>query len=275
MRVWARYVTEVRDAADSESAAYRQSVPASVADRQMIVVLVTVAVCLTLNNYLAASRDASWLVTLLGRVGLTGASERLASATTTSDHAELNRLVFWGAVQVAGYVVLPVVVVAGVFRERLRDYGLRARGIGKHALPYLVLLVLSLPALVVASYSSAFQEKYPFLSLAPGDGYWPKMWLWWGVYAVQFIALEFFFRGFFLHGLKRRFGWAAIFVMVVPYNMLHYGKPMAESLAAIVGGCILGALSLKTRSIWWGAALHIAIAGSMDVLALWQKGLAF
>ena len=29
-----------------------------------------------------------------------------------------------------------------------------------------------------------------------------------------------------------------------------------------------GTLSLKTRSIWWGAALHISIAITMDVCAL-------
>ncbi|MCZ7534751.1 MAG: CPBP family intramembrane metalloprotease [Acidimicrobiia bacterium] len=275
MRAWATYVTGVREAADAESAAYRRSVTSATVDRQMIVVLVTVAICLTLNNFLAANRDAAWLVTLLDRIGLSGPSSRLASATTTSDHAELNRLVFWGAVQVAGYVVLPVVVIACVFRERLRDYGLLISGIGRHVRPYVVLLICSLPALVAVSYTSAFQERYPFLDLVPGVGLWPDMWMWWGVYAAQFVALEFFFRGFFLHGLKRRFGWGAIFVMVVPYNMLHYGKPMAEALAAIVGGCVLGTLSLKTRSIWWGAALHVAIAGSMDVLALWHKGIVF
>jgi membrane protease YdiL (CAAX protease family) len=60
--------------------------------------------------------------------------------------------------------------------------------------------------------------------------------------------------------------------MVVPYNMLHFGKPMPEALAAIVGGIVLGTLSLKTRSIWWGAALHISIALTMDVCALVHMG---
>jgi hypothetical protein len=48
---------------------------------------------------------------------------------------------------------------------------------------------------------------------------------------------------------------------------------MPEALAAIVGGIVLGTLSLKTRSIWLGAALHIAIAGTMDVASLWHRGL--
>ena len=95
----------------------------------------------------------------------------------------------------------------------------------------------------------------------------------WVMYAAQLVALEFFFRGFMVHGLKHRLGYAAIFVMVVPYNMIHFEKPLLEAIGAIAGGVTLGTLSLKTRSIWWGAALHIAVAGVMDVLALSQKGL--
>jgi membrane protease YdiL (CAAX protease family) len=55
--------------------------------------------------------------------------------------------------------------------------------------------------------------------------------------------------------------------------MLHYQKPVLEALAAIAGGVVLGSLSLKMRSIWWGAMLHIGVAGTMDVLSLSQKGM--
>ena len=34
-------------------------------------------------------------------------------------------------------------------------------------------------------------------------------------------------------------------------------------------------LSLKTRSVWWGAALHISIAFTMDVCALTHAGRIF
>jgi membrane protease YdiL (CAAX protease family) len=64
----------------------------------------------------------------------------------------------------------------------------------------------------------------------------------------------------------------AVFVMIVPYNMIHFQKPGLEALAAILGGLVLGSLSLKTRSIWWGAMLHLAVAGTMDVLSLVQRG---
>jgi hypothetical protein len=47
---------------------------------------------------------------------------------------------------------------------------------------------------------------------------------------------------------------------------------MLETLVAIIAGVVLGALSLKNRSVWLGAAIHVAVALSMDTLALWHAG---
>ena len=54
--------------------------------------------------------------------------------------------------------------------------------------------------------------------------------------------------------------------------MIHFAKPPLEAFSAIIGGTVLGFLSLKTKSVWWGAALHISIAAAMDLLALGQRG---
>ena len=138
-----------------------------------------------------------------------------------------------------------------------------------------MLFAIALPVVVIASYGDAFQAKYPFYEVLPGESFWPGLWMWWGLYWLQFVALEFFFRGFMVHGLAPRLGWVSIFVMAVPYNMLHFGKPMPEALVAIIGALVLGTLSLKTGSIWLGASLHIAIAITMDLCALWHEGRLF
>jgi len=36
---------------------------------------------------------------------------------------------------------------------------------------------------------------------------------------------------------------------------------------------VLGFMSLKTRSIWMGAAIHMSVALSMDFLSMWRQGL--
>ena len=92
------------------------------------------------------------------------------------------------------------------------------------------------------------------------------------LYATQFLSLEFFFRGFMVHGLRRRIGSAAIPVMMVPYCMIHFEKPLPETLAAIIAGLVLGFMSLRTRSIILGAAIHVSVALSMDFTSLWRKG---
>lgn len=236
-RLWREYVTDVRAGADARVR------PGPAADRRAVVILLTTAVALTCAEFLARR-----------------------------DRGPLGGLAVWAVVTIGCYVVPPVLVIRVVFGERVRDFGLRVRGIGAHWRPYAVLFAVAFPFVVVASFGEGFQDKYPFLDLAPGESSWPDLPAWWALYWAQFAALEFFFRGFLVHGLAPRFGWTSVFVMVVPYNMIHFDKPMTEALAAIVGGTVLGALSLKTRSIWWGAALHVAIAATMDVCALVHAG---
>ncbi len=235
-------------------------------DRKMVIVFVVAAVALTCNNFLGG--DPAWFVSGLRGVGLAGLGNRLHDATAISAHRDFNTLACWAVVSIASYTVPAVLCIKFVFRERVRDYGLRVDGIARHLRTYAVLYAIAAPLIVAFSFTAVFQQKYPFLHLAPNQSLWPYLYMWWILYWLQFCALEFFFRGFMVRGLAPRLGWAAIFAMVVPYNMLHYGKPMAEALAAVVGGVVLGTLSLKTKSIWWGAALHISIALTMDLSSL-------
>jgi membrane protease YdiL (CAAX protease family) len=262
-RVWRTYVTDVRTSANARAVVSRET------DRKMVLVFVVAALALTLNNFLSDGSNPAWIVSTLRALQLHGLANRLHDAMLVSSHRDFNQLAFWAVVMVATYWLPAVLCIRLVFRERVRDYGLRfKRGGGTYALLYLV----AAPLIVAFSFTAAFQGKYPFYQPPAGHSLWPYMYAWWALYWLQFVSLEFFFRGFMVHGLAPRLGWAAIFAMVVPYNMLHYGKPMAEALAAIVGGIVLGTLSLKTKSVWWGAALHIAIALTMDLCALWHMG---
>ena len=70
----------------------------------------------------------------------------------------------------------------------------------------------------------------------------------------------------------RSFGTGAIFSMIVPYCMVHYGKPYLEACSALIAGVVLGSLAIRTRSIWAGVAVHVTVAILMDVLSLQRKG---
>jgi membrane protease YdiL (CAAX protease family) len=95
--------------------------------------------------------------------------------------------------------------------------------------------------------------------------------IWEAFYFLQFVGLEFFFRGFMVHALKKHFGFYSVFVMMVPYCMIHFGKPLPEAFGAILAGIILGILSLKSNSIWLGVLLHFSVAFAMDCFSLMYR----
>ncbi len=240
--------------AEVESAAtkHREATEPTRRVTEVAVILVTVAVSLTAINFL---RDGSTPVAVSGALG--------------APNAAFDGLARWALVSIVGYVV-PALVASRLLGIRWRDLGLVSRraGVG----PYVALFVASVPFIAVAASNPEFLARYPFYRLAEGESWVPYLAAWWVLYAVQFVALEFFFRGFMVHALKDHLGVAAVFVMVVPYAMIHFNKPMVEALAAIVGGTVLGFFSLQGRSIWPAAALHIAIAASMDLFALFRLG---
>jgi membrane protease YdiL (CAAX protease family) len=59
------------------------------------------------------------------------------------------------------------------------------------------------------------------------------LWVYWAGYALQFVGVEAFFRGYLTFGLAPRFGWLAVPIMTVPYTMIHFAKPMPEAVALL------------------------------------------
>jgi membrane protease YdiL (CAAX protease family) len=232
---------------------HRRHVPDRRWHAEPVVVLLVVIVSLAMLSIITQAPVLSWLV---GR-----ADESSLPAEWTS--------AFWVACRVVFYLLVPVGTLLAQRRNPL-DYGLRLRGVQQHLTLYLALAAIMLPIVIAASFTTAFQRYYPFYTYA-GESL--RGFVTWEVlYALQFVALEFFFRGFLLFALERYLGVYAIFVMVIPYCMIHFGKPFAEVLAAIPAGVVLGALALRTRSIWPGALLHISVGWAMDALSLLQQG---
>lgn len=270
--LWKRYVTDVRDQTDAASASYRAENTANAVDRRMIIVVLTAMFVLLLIRFYGRSHEAKWLVELLDSVGLDGLSRRVDYALFESEDQKFNKRVFWAAARVIGYILIPLLVIKFVLREPVANFGVRVKGIGKHWKIYATLFLILAPALIWASYDQGFQNKYPYYKLSAGESLWPYFVGWEVLYAAQFVALEFFFRGFLVHGTKLRFGFGAVFVMMMPYLMIHFGKPLPEAIGSMIAGFVLGTLSLKSNSVWWGAAIHIAAAVSMDLLSLWHRG---
>ena len=65
----------------------------------------------------------------------------------------------------------------------------------------------------------------------------------------------------------------AVFVSMMPYCLVHFGKPLPETLGAIIAGIVLGIFSLKSRSILPGVLLHGGVALGIGALATALTGM--
>lgn len=242
----------------------------SVLDRRAVGALVYTAFALTCIYYLGNSQK---FVDLLSQ---TRFSADAAAALFSDDKNNLASLAYWISVVVLFYFVVPALGIRYVLKQDLKDYGLNLKSEKGFWKLYLQCAAIMLPLVYLVSLTEGFANKYPFLKIYDGEPYFGSALLVWELlYFLQFFGLEFFFRGFLVHSLKRALGFYSIFVMTVPYCMIHFGKPMAESFAAIFAGIFLGWLSYKNNSIWLGLLLHCTVALAMDVLALHHKGLLF
>ncbi len=220
-------------------------------DLRPLVVLFVVAISLTLQEY----------------IGERGFFHRAFDATRFADgpYFDLWAFVWWSGWRVFGYVVIPLTVIP-FLGIPLRDYHVSPRGFVRHLPLYALLFALVLPLVFLMAQTKDFQRIYPFYKLAKRSAF--DLWAWEALYAIQFVSLEFFFRGFILVALRPALGVHAIWVMIVPYCMIHYGKTLAETTGAIFAGIILGTIAMRTRSIWGGVAIHVCVALTMDLLCV-------
>ena len=238
-------------------------------DRKAVFALVYAAAGLTGIYYL---RNPENLAIYLQDTSL----ESFGDFVAHSPNNNLPALGWWVAVVMLFYFVVPALFIKFYYRESLSEYGLNLRFEPGFAKLFFGAAAIMLPLVYLMSLTSSFAAKYPFLKIYNGEPYTGTTLLIWElIYFVQFFGLEFFFRGFLVHSLKPALGIYSVFVMTVPYCMIHFGKPPAETIAAIGAGVFLGWLSYRNGNIWLGLLLHCTVAFSMDVLALYNKGLLF
>ena len=142
--------------------------------------------------------------------------------------------------------------------------------------PYLIMLGLMLPLIVAASFLPSFMNQYPMYQVTKahdqlGVSEWVTVAGYEIAYALNFVSIEFFFRGFLVIGMAAILGRGAIISMASVYCFLHFGKPMGEAISSIFGGYILGVVAYETRSIWGGVIVHVGIAWMMELVAYTQK----
>lgn len=156
-------------------------------------------------------------------------------------------------------------------------YGLKFRKVDFR--PYAAMLFIVGPLAFAASFTESFLKVYP--KFKPEQGHlfaeymgwpdWGSLLLFEAAYLSGFLFVELFFRGFLIIGLDKYLKADVVLPMAATYAVLHFGKPLGETVSSVFGGYLLGIFALKGRNIWGGVFIHMGVAFFMEVFAYFQK----
>jgi len=238
--------------------------------KKALVVIILAALCLVFIRYLTGFDR---LVSFLEVIHLDSLGNYFTELRNNTHDKQLFDLIYWTACRVFFYLIIPVLVIKIFMKKRMSDFGWRlSDNLNKDLKIFVVFFCFMFPLVFWVSTQDSFLLKYPFYRPASAEQVFPNLLIWELFYFLQFVSLEFFFRGFVVHGLKEEIGDYSVLVMIIPYCMIHFQKPFLETIGAIFAGVILGYLSLRKNSILTGIALHFSVAVTMDIFALYHLG---
>jgi len=218
-------------------------------DSKTVVLLVSVVLIQILSYYVTSRRFFRSSLAPLFPTQLTGLDEH----------------VYWLVTDFMSQFLLPLLLIIFYFKEPVGNYGI-AFGNRKLGLRiWLTFWAVMLPILWIVSSSDSFRQIYPHAQIVRTD------WILFVLYEICVLLYmtgwEFIWRGYLLFGLKDRFGDTAVFIQMIPFVLLHFGKPVIETFGAVIGGLLLGYLALRTGSFWYGVMIHTSVMFSIDLLS--------
>jgi membrane protease YdiL (CAAX protease family) len=146
--------------------------------------------------------------------------------------------------------IIPVAVVVLAWREDPRRFGLTL-GDWRRGLP-IAIAGIAIMAVVIWFVAQQPDFRSYYAETVAGRPTWRLV----VDTGVDLFAWEFFFRGWLLWGLGRKYGSDAIWLQVIPFALMHVWKPQIEQLSTVVGGAFFGILAWRTKSFLYGWLLH-------------------
>ncbi|HVO76152.1 MAG TPA: CPBP family intramembrane glutamic endopeptidase [Ignavibacteriaceae bacterium] len=163
------------------------------------------------------------------------------------------------------FFLIPILIIKFLLKEQLRNYGLKLGDYKAGILISLIFLCIMIPIVWFVSSFPQFSSTYPHLPEARDS--WNTFLVFEFGMIVYMFAWEFIWRGFMLFGLKEKFGYYAVLIQMLPFVILHNGKPAPETFGAIIAGIALGILALRTGSIFYGVIAHYGVMFSIDFIS--------
>jgi len=160
------------------------------------------------------------------------------------------------------YLVIPFLITLLIFRQKPGEYGFQLGDWKAGLLLTLGGIVLIAPVLWLVSRGSVVMQDY-YKSQVAG--------LPWNTF-LDLFGWEFFFRGWLLFGLARKFGPEAIWLQAVPFALVHIGKPEVETLSTIFGGFAFGWVAWRTKSFIYPFLIHWFVGSFTIIVAAGYLG---
>jgi len=219
-------------------------------DRKVIIVFISVAVLQTISYYYTSRRFFR---------------NNYFEQLQFDKNVFLYEYIYWFVGDFLTLFILPLLIIKLLLKGKLPNFGLRV-GDYKIGLKYsLIFLVLMIPIVWFVSANGDFIDTYPQLNDEKFS--WSIFLVFESGILLYMIAWEFIWRGFMLFGLEEKFGYYAILIQMIPFLILHNGKPAAETFGAIIAGLALGILALKTRSVLYCIITHASVMFSIDLVS--------
>ena len=149
------------------------------------------------------------------------------------------------------YAVFPVLVILIILRKNPLDFGLRPGSPRIWGFWVGVICLAAALILYASSFMPSLQSYYRmddfrFLSYFLTS-------------CVSLAASEFMYRGFLLFGLKEKFHEGSILLQMIPFALLHLGKPEVETVSTLLTGILFGYVAYRGKSYWPAFIIHLFI----------------
>lgn len=219
-------------------------------DRKVIVIILSVAVLQTISYYYTSRRFFR---------------ANLLDYVPGEFYVFMMEYSYWFLSDFFTLFILSTLIIKFILKENLSDYGLQFGDYKTGIQISLLFLLVMLPLIWFVSATESFVQKYPHLHKARES--WSIFFIYESGMLIYMFAWEFIWRGFMLFGLKEKFGYYAVLLQMIPFVILHNGKPELETFGAIAGGIALGILALRTKSFYYCVVVHIGVMFLIDFIS--------
>jgi membrane protease YdiL (CAAX protease family) len=149
------------------------------------------------------------------------------------------------------FAIAPILIIVVLLWENPLDFGLRFGSPRIWSFHVAIACLIGLPIIYIVSHFSAFQSYYAIEKFAPLNYVL--------ITGAYLFAWEFLFRGFILFGLKEKLREGSIIVQMIPFVLLHFGKPELETISTILMGLYFGYIVYRGNSYWPAFLVHLFI----------------